>query len=58
VWEELHTLVEDFVVDRWDEVSLSEEFEHCCKEVAAGEWGPDGGKTLLSVFRRLRSPTA
>ena len=53
VWEELYTLIEvsecsglilrlanfvqDFVVDRWDEVSLSEEFEHCCKEVAAGE---------------------
>ena len=30
-------VVQDFVVDRWDEVSLSEEFEHCCKEVAAGE---------------------
>jgi len=58
VWKELHILIEDFVVDRWDEVSLSEEFEHCCKEVAAGEWGPDGGKTLMSVFRRLRSPTA
>ena len=30
-------VIQDFVVDRWDEVSLSEEFEHCCKEVAAGE---------------------
>ncbi|KAF8969501.1 hypothetical protein BDZ97DRAFT_1646873 [Flammula alnicola] len=56
-WDELHTLIEDFVVERWDEVSASTEFEQCCKEVAAGEWGPDGGKTLMSVFRRLRSPT-
>ena len=64
--------VKDYVVERWDEVSASMEFEHCCKEVAAGEyvsacslpsitqesarWGPDGGKTLMSVFRRLRSP--
>ncbi|KAF9478172.1 hypothetical protein BDN70DRAFT_880338 [Pholiota conissans] len=55
-WEELHLLVEDYVVDKWDEVSLSTGFEDCCKEVAAGEWGVDGGKTLMSVFRRLRSP--
>ncbi|KAF9534771.1 hypothetical protein CPB83DRAFT_842918 [Crepidotus variabilis] len=58
LWDELHGLIEDFVVERWDEVSSSAEFEQCCKEVAAGEWGPDGGKTLMSVFRRLRSPGA
>ncbi|KAF8192451.1 hypothetical protein BJ912DRAFT_1057819 [Pholiota molesta] len=55
-WDDLRSLVEDYVVDKWDEVSLSTEFEDCCKEVAAGEWGVDGGKTLMSVFRRLRSP--
>jgi len=22
----------------------------------SARWGPDGGKTLMSVFRRLRSP--
>ncbi|KIM46330.1 hypothetical protein M413DRAFT_441413 [Hebeloma cylindrosporum] len=57
-WDELHPLVEDYVVERWDEVSASAEFEHCCKEVAGGEWGPDGGNTLMSVFRRLRSPAS
>jgi hypothetical protein len=29
--------VKDFVVERWDEVSVSDEFEQCCQEVAAGE---------------------
>ncbi|KAI0700733.1 hypothetical protein BC835DRAFT_1265988 [Cytidiella melzeri] len=55
-WDELHALVEDYVVDKWDEVSVSAEFEQCCQEVAAGEWGPEGGKTLMGLFRRLRSP--
>ncbi|KAI0278835.1 hypothetical protein BGY98DRAFT_1096471 [Russula aff. rugulosa BPL654] len=56
VWDELHSLVEDFVVERWIEVQASEEFERGCAEVAAGEWGVDGGKTLMALFRRLRSP--
>ncbi|KAJ4479314.1 hypothetical protein J3R30DRAFT_3477488 [Lentinula aciculospora] len=56
-WDELKTLVEDYVVDKWDEVSVSEGFEVCCQEVAAGEWGPEGGITLMAIFRRLRSPT-
>jgi len=56
VWDELHSLVEDFVVDRWSEVQASEEFERGCAEVAAGEWGADGGKTLMALLRRLRSP--
>ncbi|KAF5321587.1 hypothetical protein D9619_000469 [Psilocybe cf. subviscida] len=55
-WEDLRILIENFVVERWDEVSTSAEFEQCCSEVASGEWGLDGGKTLMSVFRRLRSP--
>lgn len=58
VWEELHSLIEDYVVEKWEEVSVSGEFERCCEEVASGEWGPDGGKTLMTLFRRLRSPTA
>ncbi|KAG9122673.1 hypothetical protein FRC07_000854 [Ceratobasidium sp. 392] len=58
VWDELHTLVADYVVDAWDEVARSEEFEACCREVAAGEWGTDGGKTLAELFRRLQSPTS
>jgi hypothetical protein len=37
VWDELHTLIEDYVVNAWDEVSRSEEFETCCREIAAGE---------------------
>ncbi|KAI0268185.1 hypothetical protein BC834DRAFT_821689 [Gloeopeniophorella convolvens] len=56
VWDELHSLIEDFVVERWSEVQGSEEFERGCAEVAAGEWGVDGGKTLMALFRRLRSP--
>ncbi|KAI0068720.1 hypothetical protein BV25DRAFT_1791142 [Artomyces pyxidatus] len=56
VWDELHSLVEDYVVEKWDEVSVSEEFERGCEEVAAGEWGAEGGKTLMALFRRLRSP--
>ncbi|KAJ7241893.1 hypothetical protein B0H12DRAFT_1023928 [Mycena haematopus] len=58
VWDDLRTLVEDYVVEKWDEVSVSQEFEQCCEEVSSGEWGPDGGKTLMALFRRLRSPNA
>lgn len=38
VWDELHALVEDFVVERWDEVSAGDDFDRCCQEVAAGEY--------------------
>ncbi|KAJ7180369.1 hypothetical protein C8R43DRAFT_399180 [Mycena crocata] len=58
VYEDLRSLVEDYVVEKWDEVSVSDEFEQCCQEVSAGEWGPEGGKTLMALFRRLRSPSA
>ena len=37
IWDELHLLVEDYIVEKWEEVSTSEEFERCCEEVAAGE---------------------
>ncbi|TFK28868.1 hypothetical protein FA15DRAFT_664954 [Coprinopsis marcescibilis] len=57
-WDDLYSLVEDYVIDKWDEVSASADFESCCKEIAAGEWGSEGGNTLTSVFRRLRSPTS
>ncbi|KAK7060417.1 hypothetical protein VNI00_001182 [Paramarasmius palmivorus] len=36
-WDELHTMVEDYVVEKWEDVAVSEEFEGCCEEVAAGE---------------------
>ncbi|THH30679.1 hypothetical protein EUX98_g3496 [Antrodiella citrinella] len=36
-WDELHALVEDYVVDKWDEVSVSSDFEQCCQEVAGGD---------------------
>jgi hypothetical protein len=29
---------QDYIVEKWDEVSVSEEFEQCCQEVAAGEY--------------------
>ncbi|TCD69884.1 hypothetical protein EIP91_005961 [Steccherinum ochraceum] len=57
-WDELHVLIEDYVVEKWDEVSVSSEFEQCCQEVAGGEWGPEGGKTMTALFRRLRSPNS
>ena len=25
-------------MDKWDEVSVSDEFEQCCQEVASGEY--------------------
>ncbi|KAI0796913.1 hypothetical protein C8Q75DRAFT_790900 [Abortiporus biennis] len=58
MWDEVHALVEDYVVEKWDEVSISQEFEQCCQEVAGGEWGSEGGKTMMALFRRLRSPTS
>ncbi|KZO96303.1 hypothetical protein CALVIDRAFT_564170 [Calocera viscosa TUFC12733] len=56
-WDDLHNLIEDYIVEHWDLVSQQEDFESCCEEVAAGEWGPHGGKTLAALFRRLRSPS-
>ncbi|CAE6449682.1 unnamed protein product [Rhizoctonia solani] len=58
VWDELHALIEDYVVNTWDEVSRSDEFETCCREIAAGEWGMEGGMTLTELFRRLQSPSS
>ncbi len=29
--------LQDYVVEKWDEVSVSDEFEQCCEEVASGE---------------------
>lgn len=56
VWVEIHSLIEDYVVEKWEQVSTTAEFEACCAEVAAGEWGPDGGKAMMKLFRRLQSP--
>jgi hypothetical protein len=36
-WDELHGLVEDFVVEHWEEVNGGDEFVRCCEEVAGGE---------------------
>jgi hypothetical protein len=30
-------ILQDYIVEKWDEVSSSEEFERCCQEIAAGE---------------------
>jgi len=57
-WEEVRCLVEDYIVEKWDEVAVTDEFEKCCQEVAAGEWGTEGGTTMMGLFRRLRSPSA
>ncbi|CAG7845913.1 SubName: Full=Uncharacterized protein {ECO:0000313/EMBL:CCA77965.1} [Serendipita indica DSM 11827] len=57
-WTELHGMVQDYVVENWQAVSSSDEFESCCQEVATGEWGTEGGKTLASLFRRLHSPSS
>lgn len=37
LWEDLHTLVEDFIVEHFDTVSRCDAFDQCCQEVAAGE---------------------
>lgn len=55
-WEEVHLMVEDYIVEHFDLVSRSEVFDQCCEEIAAGEWGPEGGRTLAALFRRLTSP--
>ena len=34
----LIVFLQDYVVDKWDEVSVSDEFEQCCQEVASGEY--------------------
>jgi len=57
LWEDLHALVEDFMVEHFDVVSRCDGFDRCCQEVAAGEWGPEGGKTLAALFRRLTAPS-
>ena len=36
-FSELRSLLEDYIVDHWDEVSRSGEFDVCCQEIAAGE---------------------
>jgi hypothetical protein len=36
-WDELHGMIQDYIVEHWQEVSRGEEFETCCQEVAAGE---------------------
>lgn len=36
-WEELYNMIQDYIVEHWQEVSRNEEFETCCQEVAAGE---------------------
>lgn len=57
-WEEVHSMVEDYIIEHFDLVSRSEVFDQCCEEIAAGEWGPEGGRTLAALFRRLTSPQA
>ncbi|KAF8332673.1 uncharacterized protein EI90DRAFT_3053969, partial [Cantharellus anzutake] len=58
-FSELRGLLEDYIVDHWDQVSRSEEFDVCCQEIAAGEWAAfEGGATLSALFRRLHRPTS
>ncbi|GJJ07522.1 hypothetical protein Clacol_001724 [Clathrus columnatus] len=37
-WDELHDIIEDYVVNNWEDVCNSEEFIKCCEEMAVGEW--------------------
>jgi hypothetical protein len=39
---------QDYVVEKWEDVSVSEEFERCCQEIAAGEY-----VTILSLLSKL-----
>ncbi|KAE8251937.1 hypothetical protein A4X13_0g3777 [Tilletia indica] len=52
----LHEAIKRYVYEHWDEVSHTEEFERCCDEVGAGEWGAEAGRSLRIFMQSLLSP--
>ncbi|KAK0525628.1 hypothetical protein OC835_005554 [Tilletia horrida] len=52
----LHEAIKRYVYEHWEEVSHTEEFERCCDEVGAGEWGAEAGRSLRIFMQSLLSP--
>lgn len=50
----MSTTARSNTVQHWHDVSSSAEFELCCDQVSAGEWGPSAGRALASLMRNLR----
>lgn len=46
--------IQEYIIENWHAVSSDPEFEYCCDQVSAGEWGPLAGRALLSLMRQLR----
>ncbi|KAN0064205.1 hypothetical protein ACQY0O_003372 [Thecaphora frezii] len=56
VYADLHDKVKRYVYAHWENVANSDEFERCCDEVSAGEWGPEAGKAVRLFMKSLVSP--
>ncbi|PWN48571.1 hypothetical protein IE53DRAFT_389208 [Violaceomyces palustris] len=56
LYSELHAKVKGYVYENWEAVSSTEEFERCCDEFSAGEWGLEAGKAMRIFMRSLVSP--
>ncbi|KAL9939482.1 hypothetical protein V8E36_001299 [Tilletia maclaganii] len=56
LYGQLHEAVKRYVYEHWEEVSHTEEFERCCDEVGAGEWGAEAGRALRIFMQSLLSP--
>lgn len=54
-YPDLHEAVCNFALVNWASVSASADFERCCDEVSAGEWGADAGAALRGFMRALAS---
>ncbi|UZJ51154.1 hypothetical protein CBS101457_000474 [Exobasidium rhododendri] len=57
LYDDLYEHVKAYVLDRWELVSQTSEFERCCDEVSAGDWGVEAGRALRVFMRSLLSPS-
>ncbi|WFD31835.1 hypothetical protein MSPP1_002875 [Malassezia sp. CBS 17886] len=55
LFDQLQTAIQNFIFQNWHAVASSPEFEHCCDQVSAGEWGPTAGRALASLMRNMRN---
>jgi len=53
LFEQLQQAIKNYIAYHWHEVSRTEEFEYCCDQVSTGEWGPQAGRALASLMRKL-----
>ncbi|CAO1636935.1 unnamed protein product [Sympodiomycopsis kandeliae] len=58
LYPDLYHSVQKYVLENWENVQSTREFERCCDEVSEGEWGLDAGRALRSFMRSLTSPTS